>query len=88
MVVGSGVRNIKNPPANAEDLRDMGWVRSLDWEDPLEKGMTSILGPTAECAGPHELESRDTTALSLAPLQPQDSQCSQGPRCPELGTRE
>ena len=41
MVVGSSVRNVKNPPANAEDLRDIGWVRSLDWEDPLEKGMAT-----------------------------------------------
>ena len=27
---------VKNPPANAGDLRDV--VRSLGWEDPLEKG--------------------------------------------------
>ena len=30
---------VKNPPANAGDLRDM--VRSLGQEDPLEKGMTT-----------------------------------------------
>ena len=27
---------VKNPPAMQET-----WVRSLDWEDPLEKGMTT-----------------------------------------------
>ena len=27
---------VKNPPAIRET-----WVRSLDWEDPLEKGMTT-----------------------------------------------
>ena len=29
---------VKNPPAMWE-----AWVRSLDWEDPLEKGKASIL---------------------------------------------
>ena len=29
---------IKNPPAMQET-----WIRSLSWEDPLEKGNTSIL---------------------------------------------
>ena len=28
---------VKNPPANAEDIRDA--VRSLCWEDPLEEEM-------------------------------------------------
>ena len=32
---------VKNLPANAGDLRDMG--RSLSWEKPLEKGMTTYL---------------------------------------------
>ena len=27
---------VKNPPARQET-----WVRSLDWEDPLEKGMAT-----------------------------------------------
>ena len=31
--------NIKNPPANAGDLRDMGSIP--DQEDPLEEGMTT-----------------------------------------------
>ena len=30
---------VKNPPANAGDVRDA--VRSLGWEDPLEKGMAT-----------------------------------------------
>ena len=30
---------VKNMPANAGDVRDE--VRSLGWEDPLEKGMTT-----------------------------------------------
>ena len=30
---------IKNPPANAGDIRDKGSV--LGWEDPLEKGMAT-----------------------------------------------
>ena len=30
---------VKNPPADAGDLRDM--VRSLGQEDPLEKGMAT-----------------------------------------------
>ena len=30
---------VKNPPEDAGDLRDM--VRSLHWEDPLEKGMAT-----------------------------------------------
>ena len=30
---------VKNPPANAGDIRDIG--RSLGWEDPLEKGMAT-----------------------------------------------
>ena len=29
----------KNPPANAETQET--WVRSLDWEDPLEEGMAT-----------------------------------------------
>ena len=28
---------VKNPPANAGDI----WVRSLGWEDPLEKDMST-----------------------------------------------
>ena len=33
---------VKNPPANAGDIRDEGMrVRSLDWEDPLEKEMAT-----------------------------------------------
>ena len=27
---------VKNPPANARDLRDVGSI--LGWDDPLEKG--------------------------------------------------
>ena len=30
---------IKNPPVNAGDVRDR--IQSLDWEDPLEKGMAT-----------------------------------------------
>ena len=30
---------VKNPPASAGDLRDMGSI--LGWEDPLEKGMAT-----------------------------------------------
>ena len=30
---------VKNPSANTGDKRDL--VRSLGWEDPLEKGMTT-----------------------------------------------
>ena len=30
---------VKNPPANAGDVRDAGG--SLGWEDPLEKGMAT-----------------------------------------------
>ena len=29
---------VKNPPAMWET-----WIRSLDWEDPLEKGMATLL---------------------------------------------
>ena len=29
-------QTVKNPPAMRET-----WVRSLDWEDPLEKGMAT-----------------------------------------------
>ena len=32
---------VKNPPANAGDLRDMGSI--LGGEDPLEEGISSIL---------------------------------------------
>ena len=35
----SGTR-VKNPPANAGDIRDP-WVRSLGREDPLEEGMAT-----------------------------------------------
>ena len=31
---------VKNPPANAGDVREM-WFQSLGWEDPLEEGMTT-----------------------------------------------
>ena len=31
---------VKNPPANAEDIRDVG--SRLDSEDPLEKGMATL----------------------------------------------
>ena len=30
---------VKNPPINAEDLRDAGSI--LGWEDPLEEGMAT-----------------------------------------------
>ena len=30
---------VKNLPANTGDTRDPGLVRSLGWEDPLEKEM-------------------------------------------------
>ena len=30
---------VKNPPANAEDIRDAVWI--LDWEDSLEKEMAT-----------------------------------------------
>ena len=51
---------VKNPPANAGDIRDV--VHSLGWEDPLEEGMathTNILAwriPWAE--EPGRLQSR------------------------------
>ena len=39
---------VKNPPANAEDVRDMVSIpglgkkkKSLGWEDPLEEGMAT-----------------------------------------------
>ena len=32
---------VKNPPANAGDLQEM-WVRSLGWEDLLEKEMATV----------------------------------------------
>ena len=32
-------RVVKNPPANAGDVRDMGSIPG--WEDPLEKGMAT-----------------------------------------------
>ena len=34
---------VKNPPVNAGDTRDMGLIRSLSQEDPLEEGLTGIL---------------------------------------------
>ena len=30
---------VKNLPANAGDVRDVGW--SLGWEDPLEEGIAT-----------------------------------------------
>ena len=30
---------VKNPPANAGDIRDLGLI--LGWEDPLEEGMAT-----------------------------------------------
>ena len=33
------VLEVKNPPANAGEVRDL--VQSLSWEDPLEKGMAT-----------------------------------------------
>ena len=35
-VVSLVAQMVKNPPAMQET-----WIRSLDWEDPLEKGMTT-----------------------------------------------
>ena len=32
---------VKNPPANAADIRDPARVPLLNWEDPLEKGMST-----------------------------------------------
>ena len=34
---------VKNPPANAGDIKDAGSMRvqSLGWEDPLEDGMAT-----------------------------------------------
>ena len=32
---------VKNPPANAGDLRDIGDIQSLGQEDPLEKEMAT-----------------------------------------------
>ena len=31
---------VKNPPANARDIRDVGLI--LAWEDPLEKDMETL----------------------------------------------
>ena len=32
---------VKNLPANAGDLRDMGSIPGLGWEDPLEEDMAT-----------------------------------------------
>ena len=32
---------VKNPPANAGDMRHSRQFRSLGWEDPLEKGVAT-----------------------------------------------
>ena len=32
---------IKNPPANGGSLRQVMWVQSLGWEDPLEEGVAT-----------------------------------------------
>ena len=32
---------VKNPPTNAEDLRDTGSILNTGWEDPLEKDMAT-----------------------------------------------
>ena len=68
---------VKNPPAMQET-----WVRSLDWEDPLEEGMTihsSILAwriPMdrgawwAACLGFKELEVTTHTPASLSIISP------------------
>ena len=36
---------VKNPPANAGDVRDVGSI--LGWEDPLEEGMVTHLSTFA-----------------------------------------
>ena len=69
---------VKNPPANAGDVRDVGSIpglgRSLGWEDPLEKGMpthSSILAweiPLTEEPGGLQslvIESDTTERLTL-----------------------
>ena len=32
---------VKNPPANAGDVRDMGLMPGSGWEDPLEEEMAT-----------------------------------------------
>ena len=57
---------VKNPPAMRET-----WVRSLDWEDPLEKGKatpSSILAwriPWTVHGGLKELDTTERISLSL-----------------------
>ena len=55
---------VKNPPADAGDLRDAGLIP--DWEDPLEEGVathSSILAWTEEPGGlqPIGLQESDRT---------------------------
>ena len=33
---------VKNLPVKAGDVTDLGWVRSLGWEDPREEGMANL----------------------------------------------
>ena len=47
---------VKNPPAMRET-----WVQSLDWEDPLEKGMTTWSGEFHELYSPQGRKELDTT---------------------------
>ena len=71
---------VKNPPANAGNAGDAGWIpglgRSLDWEDPLEEGMathivihgnSSILVwriPQTEKGVVHRVAEADTTEVT------------------------
>ena len=58
-ILGTNVAQlVKNPPAMWET-----WVRSLGWEDPLEKGQathSSVLGWRMDCVV-HGVAESDTT---------------------------
>jgi len=48
---------VKNPPANAGDIRDPRQVRSLIWEDPLDNGMATHSSILAWTEKPGRLQS-------------------------------
>ena len=62
---------IKNPPANAGDIRDVGSVLHLGQEDPLEEGMATHsstlawrIPRTEETGGLQSMGSQSQTQLS------------------------
>ena len=56
-------QTVKNPPAMRET-----WVRSLDWEDPLEEGMTTHFSILV-WRSPMEREAWWATAYGVAKSQ-------------------